>query len=226
MNSCAPMARAAASMSARGAPGPTEADVVGDGPGEQEALLRDGDDGAAEVDLGEVTQVDPVEQQASFDGVPEPGCQAGDGGLAGAGGADDREGLAGGDREIEPVQHGAIAVAELDGLEAQLAAGVGEGGGRRPAPGRSGALPAPRRASRGRRRRPGTGCRTGSAPPSGAKKRRRYSRKAASTPTVILPSSTRSAPTSSTAAVVRRPTSCTPGPNTAPRRWDQLFARR
>ena len=40
-NASAPTAAAAASISAREAVGPAEGDVVGDGPGEEEALLRD-----------------------------------------------------------------------------------------------------------------------------------------------------------------------------------------
>ena len=62
MKSCAPIALADASISAREARGPAEADVVGDGAGEQEVLLGDGDDRSVEVVRIEVAQVDAVER--------------------------------------------------------------------------------------------------------------------------------------------------------------------
>ena len=150
----------------RGA-GPAHADVVGHRALEQEALLGDGDDGAPQVGLGEVAQVDAVEQHAALGRVPEAGRQPGDGGLAGAGGADDGERLPGRDREVEVVEHRALPVAELDGLEADLAVrrrpaatgSIGSGHARR-------LRQHPRQLLERPPTRPGTGCRTGSAPPS------------------------------------------------------------
>ena len=97
MNPWAPMARAARLDLVAAGAGAAEADVVGHRAGEQEALLGDGDDGAPEVGLGEVAQVDAVEEHAAVGGVPEARGEPGDGGLAGAGGADDGERLAGRD---------------------------------------------------------------------------------------------------------------------------------
>ena len=77
MNPCAPMAWAACSMSSRRRAGAPEADVVGHGAGEQEALLGDGDDGAPEVGLGEVAQVDAVERARSRRSGPRSERRAG-----------------------------------------------------------------------------------------------------------------------------------------------------
>ena len=58
--------------------------------------------------------------------VPEPGREPGDGGLARAGRADERDGLAGRDDEVEVVQHRALAVREPHAVEADLAVRGGE----------------------------------------------------------------------------------------------------
>ena len=51
--------------------------------------------------------------------VPEARREAGDGRLARAGGADERDGLAGRDVEVEMREDDALAVAELDAVEAR-----------------------------------------------------------------------------------------------------------
>ena len=57
--------------------GAPEPDVVGDRAREQEALLGDGDDGAPQVDLGEVAQVDAVEARPRPRAGPRSGPPGG-----------------------------------------------------------------------------------------------------------------------------------------------------
>ena len=124
MNSSAPMAPGGRFDLFRGGVAP-EADVVGHRPGEEEALLGHRDDGA-EADR-EVAQVDVEGTEPSVGSRKRR--EAGDGGLAGARGPDHRQGLAGGDREVEVVEHGALAVAELDPSEVDLPSGMRRGVG-------------------------------------------------------------------------------------------------
>src|SRR3954463_851358 len=95
-----------------GGAGASELDVVEHRPREEEVLLRDRDDGVAEIGLAEVALVDAVEQHASFGGIPEPRGEASDRRLARASGTDQRDGLPGGDLEVEVVEHDAVAVRE------------------------------------------------------------------------------------------------------------------
>ena len=76
-----------------------EADVFGDGAGEEEGVLQD--DGEVAAEGGEIVfaEVDAVEADCSGGDVVEAHHQAGEGGFAGAGVADDGDGLAGFDGE-------------------------------------------------------------------------------------------------------------------------------
>ena len=84
----------AASTTPRCGAGPAEADVVGDRAGEQVVLLGDHHHRRGAGLVGEVAQVDAVEQHPAADRVVEAGRQLGERGLAGPGGADQRQGLA------------------------------------------------------------------------------------------------------------------------------------
>ena len=107
--------------------GAAVADVVGDGVVEQHGVLRDHADGGAEARLGDVAQVLAVDGDAALDDIVEAIEQARDGGLAGAGRADDGDGLAGRDLEADALEDGAIGVVvELHVLEADHRAGDGE----------------------------------------------------------------------------------------------------
>ncbi len=103
---------------------PAEGDVLRDGPAEHEVLLRDDDDGAAQVGLGQVAHVDAVESHPAGRRVPEAGGEARDRRLARAGRADERHGLAGRDVEIEMRQDDPFAIAELDTVELHRTARV------------------------------------------------------------------------------------------------------
>ena len=110
-----------------GGAGTAEADVVGDGAGEEVVLLGDHHRGPVEVGRGERAQVDAVERDRAVDRVVEAGGELGDRGLAGAGGADQGHGLPGRDGEVEAGQHRhALDVLEPDAVEVEVAAGVGE----------------------------------------------------------------------------------------------------
>ena len=82
-----------------GDPGRAEADVVGDGAGEEEGVLQDDTEAAAERGEVLVADVDAVDEDLAGLDVVEAHHQRGDGGLAGAGVADDGGGFAGGDGE-------------------------------------------------------------------------------------------------------------------------------
>ncbi len=88
-----------------GDPFRAEADVVGDGAGEEEGVLQDDAEAAAKP--GEVlfADVDAVDQDAAALDVVEAHHQAGDGGLAGAGVADDGGGLVGFDDEADAAEY-------------------------------------------------------------------------------------------------------------------------
>ena len=122
MKSCAPTARAAATISASRRVGTAEGDVLAHRAGEEEALLRDDPELPAQRLLRDVAQVDAVDRDASLARVVEAGEQLRDRRLAGARVADERDRRAGRDVEVDPVQRPrARAVAEADVLEAHVA---------------------------------------------------------------------------------------------------------
>src|SRR5690606_11839596 len=117
-----------------------ERDVGADGVVEDEGNLLDQRGGGGEGGGGEFAQVDAVEPDRAPGGVDEPGGQVGQGRLARAGGADERDGLAGFDGEGHVAQRlGAVRVGvghrvefEAGGagaLEFALAVGHVAGGG-------------------------------------------------------------------------------------------------
>ncbi len=91
-----------------------EADVVGDGAGEEEGILKD--DAEALAERGEVllADVDAIDEHLAVLDVVEAHHEGGDGGLAGAGVADDGGGLAGfdgeGDAAEDPLDGGSVVV--------------------------------------------------------------------------------------------------------------------
>jgi hypothetical protein len=103
--------------------GPADADVLAHALAEEERFLEDQRDDAPHVVEAKRAQVVAVEQHAAVLGVVEAREQARDGALARAGRADERQGLARRDVQVEPVEHRVVAlVAEADGLEANVAA--------------------------------------------------------------------------------------------------------
>ena len=82
-----------------GDPRGAEADVVGDGAGEEEGVLQDDAEALAQRVEVLLADVDAVDEDAAALDVVEAHHQAGDGGLAGAGVADDGGGLVGLDDE-------------------------------------------------------------------------------------------------------------------------------
>ena len=104
-----------------------ERDVLGDRAGEEEALLRDDAELAAQRRLRHLAQVEAVDRDPPVARVVEAGEQLRDRRLAGAGVADERDGRPGGHVEVEPCRtSGAVAVAEADVLEADVALDVRE----------------------------------------------------------------------------------------------------
>ena len=87
---------------ARGRPG--EAQVVGDRPAEEVALLGHDPELRAQRALSDRAQVVPVDAHDAGVGVVEAGDQLGERALAGAGRADEGHGLAGGDPEAHVVR--------------------------------------------------------------------------------------------------------------------------
>ena len=104
MKLCAPTARAASSISRPAGAGRPKRDVVRDGAGEHEVLLGHHHHRAPQIGVGQVAQVDPVEPHRAAGRVVEPGQQLGDGRLAGAGGADQRDGLPSAIAQVQVVQ--------------------------------------------------------------------------------------------------------------------------
>ena len=82
-----------------GDPGGAEADVFGDGAGEEEWVLQDDAEAAAEGGEVLVADVDAVDEDLAVLDVVEAHHEGDDGGFAGAGVADDGGGFAGGDGE-------------------------------------------------------------------------------------------------------------------------------
>ncbi len=88
---------------------------------EEDRLLRDGADLLPQPGRIELGERHAVEEEPPRVGVVEPREQRGDRGLAGARGADERDDLAGLDREVDPVQHLHVApgrIGEVDALKA------------------------------------------------------------------------------------------------------------
>ena len=111
MKSCASTARAAASTSRARGRRPAVGDVVGERAGEQERLLR-APSRSARAALARVTvaHVVAVDEHAPVGDVVEARDEAGDGGLAGAGLADERHRLPGRHLEADVAEDGAIGV--------------------------------------------------------------------------------------------------------------------
>ena len=84
--------------------GDSKGDVVGDGGGEEEGLLGDEADGAAEGVEWVVAEGAVVQEDGVGWGVVEAWDEGDEGGFAGAGGAYDGEGGAGGDVEGDVVK--------------------------------------------------------------------------------------------------------------------------
>jgi len=99
-----------------GDPGGAEADVVGDGAGEEEGVLQDDSEAAAEGGEVLLADVDTVDEDRASLNVVEAHHQAGDGGLARAGVADDGGGLVGLDGEGDSAKD-PLDVGERAGLE-------------------------------------------------------------------------------------------------------------
>ncbi len=98
--------------------GQSEGDVLAHGRGEEERLLRDDADLAAQRAQRHVADVDAVERDAAGRHVVEARHERGERRLAGAGVADQRDRGAGGDVEVDVLQHRlALAVRERDALE-------------------------------------------------------------------------------------------------------------
>ena len=123
MKSCAPASRAARSMRSLDASGSAKAMLAA-----TESLNRNVSSNTMPTARrsacnGHIADVDPVEHDATGVDVVEAGDQAGDGRLAAAGGADQRDRLAGLHPKVEPVEDGPGRpgrIAERDGFEAEL----------------------------------------------------------------------------------------------------------
>ena len=108
-----------------GGVGAPEGEVLAGAHREQRRLLEGGRDQRAQLLEGELADVDPVDGDPPTGHVVEPGDQGGQDGLARAGGADERDRLAGQDVEVDVAQHrtvGLVGEREVDVLEAQVAA--------------------------------------------------------------------------------------------------------
>ena len=92
---------------------PPEGDVLADAAGEEEALLGDDPELAPQRPLLDAAQVVAVDQHPALLRVVEAGDQLGEGRLAGAGGADQGQGL--------PGRHVQVDVAQRPGVLARLA---------------------------------------------------------------------------------------------------------
>ena len=131
MNSCAPTVCAARTISSGRRVRLAEGDVLGDGAGEEEALLRHDPELVAQRVLRHVVEVDAVDRDPAARRLVEPREQLRDRRLAGAGVADERDRRPRRDVEVDPVQHLLAdspprAVREVDVLEADVALDVRE----------------------------------------------------------------------------------------------------
>ena len=121
MKSCAPTVCAARTISSGRRVGLAEGDVLGDGAGEEEALLRNDAELAAQRRLRDVVQVEAVDRDAAVRRLVEAREQLRDRRLARARVADERDRRAGGHVEVDPVQHlVAAAVGEAHVVEAHV----------------------------------------------------------------------------------------------------------
>lgn len=111
----------------RGRVGTAVGDVVADRVREQEGVLGDQADRGAQGVQGEFADVVAADEDGSVGHVVEARQEQGDRGLARAGGADDREGLAGADLEAEPVENRPLVVV-AEGHVVELDGGRGVGG--------------------------------------------------------------------------------------------------
>ena len=113
---------------------PAVGDVLGDRAVEQEHLLADQPDGAAQVLEVKLFHVDPVEAHLATGGVDETQQQLDQGRLARPGRAHDRGRLAGREHEVDAAEDGGLrAVVEADAVERELPAHVLDGELPRPA---------------------------------------------------------------------------------------------
>jgi hypothetical protein len=96
-----------------------DADIVGDRAVEQEGVLRHQRDLSAQGIEAHVANVDAADADRARARIEEAQQQRGDGGLAGARRADERDPLAFGDREAHAVERGAVGavVSERDVVE-------------------------------------------------------------------------------------------------------------
>src|SRR5207253_7810483 len=102
---------------------PAERSVLRDGPGKQEPFLRHDPELPAERLLRRVAEIDAVDRDAAVRRVVEARQQLGDRRLARTGVADERDGRAPGDLEVDAVQDlWPAAVGEPHRLERDLAA--------------------------------------------------------------------------------------------------------
>ena len=99
-----------------------EADVIGDGAGEQIGLLQDNAEGPAQVRLFDLVDVDIVIADFTALDIVETIDQVGDRRLAGAGRTDEGDFLARQGMQVDVMQHDfVIGVAEIDVLERDIA---------------------------------------------------------------------------------------------------------
>ena len=92
--------------------------VFGNRAREQVCLLGDHDDSPSQLQVAQVAKVNAVESHATGARVIEARNQLGERRLARTGGANQGDGLAGRDVEVEPWQHGlAVRIVELDIIE-------------------------------------------------------------------------------------------------------------
>ena len=122
MNSCALAACAARHDVVHRLPEVAVGDVGADGVVEEEGELRDDGDLRAQRAQRVVADVDAVDRDPPLGHVVEARDQIGEGALAAAAHADERDDLAGLDREVDVLQHGLGAVAKADVLEDDPAA--------------------------------------------------------------------------------------------------------
>ena len=109
--------------------GGAEGDIFADGIGEEGGLLEDDADLGAEGVEGGAADVAAIDADETGGGVVKAGQEADDGGLAGAGGAEQGDDLTGLDGEVDIGEDFMLTVAEGNVLELDLAEGDGDGGG-------------------------------------------------------------------------------------------------
>ena len=105
--------------------GPAEADVLGDRRAEEERVLVHDADVPAQVGQLQVAHVLAVDEHGAAARVVEPRHEIGQGRLAAASVADERDGVAGRDLEAHASQHRPVDVAEPDVVEGDGTGGAG-----------------------------------------------------------------------------------------------------